>query len=124
MRSKLRETGTFRLIPRTLALIAVQRHTAASKSAKPSMRLQHGCFGGVPMVTPSNPPSKLAHTPSFRASLGQLPLLGLGTGFGFGFGLGFGPGHVPHALERVKKRMFRTRNSAIGVFLEAICQTN
>lgn len=122
LRSKLRETGTFRLIPRTLALIAVQRHTAASKSAKPSMRLQHGFFGGVPMVTPINPPSKLAHTPSFRASLGQLPLLG--CGFGFGFGLGFGPGHVPQALERVKKRMFRTRNSAIDVFLKAISQTN
>lgn len=77
------------------------------------------------MVTPINPPSKLAHTPNFRVSLGQVPLLGLGVGFGFGLGLGlgFGPGHVPHALERVKKRRFRTRNSTIDVFcLEAISQ--
>jgi len=43
--------GTLRLMPKTLALMAVQRQTAASTPASPWMRL--------------------AHTPSLRASLGQ-----------------------------------------------------
>ncbi|EYU30298.1 hypothetical protein MIMGU_mgv1a017316mg [Erythranthe guttata] len=71
LRSKLSERGTFRFIPRTFALMAVQRQTAASRSANPAMRLQHGVFGGVPIVRPINPPSKLVHTPSFRVSFGQ-----------------------------------------------------
>lgn len=83
------------------------------------------------MVRPSNPPSKLAHTPSFSVSLGQVPPLGLGViGFGFGFGLGFGfgfgfaPGHVPHASERVKNRRLRAKKSASEVFfLEAMIST-
>lgn len=66
-----------------LALIAVQRQTAASRSAKPWMRLQQGVFGGVPTTRCTKPLSKLAHTPSFRVSLGQV---GLDVG---GFGLGF-----------------------------------
>ncbi|KAL6986047.1 hypothetical protein U1Q18_019414 [Sarracenia purpurea var. burkii] len=35
-------------IPKTLALMAVQRQTAAARSASPSIREQQGLFGGVP----------------------------------------------------------------------------
>lgn len=72
-------------------------------------------------------PSKSAHTPNFRASLGQVCLGGLGVGeygggghagggggFGFGFG-GFGFGQSPHALTRVKKIRFRARKRARNV---------
>ncbi|KAA3475848.1 transmembrane protein [Gossypium australe] len=84
LRSKLRETGMLRLMPKTLALIAVQRQTAASRSTRPSRREQHGITGGEPM-TGLTKPSTLAHTPNLRASLGHLPcedgVLGLGFGF-------------------------------------------
>nr|GEU51454.1 RNA-directed DNA polymerase, eukaryota [Tanacetum cinerariifolium] len=82
LRSKLRETGTLRLIPKTLALMAVHRQTAASMSARPWIRVQHGLTGGEPSTTPSNPPSKSAHTPSFKMSLGQVAIPGFGVGAG------------------------------------------
>ena len=126
LRSKLRERGTLRLMPKTLALIAVQRQTAASRSARPWMREQHGVFGGVPITTPSRAPSKLAQTPNFKASLGQVAVvgLGLGVGFGFGFGLGLGGlGQVPHEETRAKKRMLTKRKRANEAeLLEAISQ--
>lgn len=107
-----------RLMPRMFALIAVQRQTAASRSARPWMRVQHGATGGVPIVTLSNPCNTLAQIPSFRASLGHFPVFGLGLGLGFGFGLGFGVGQPPpHALENVKKRMFTRRKRAIAEVL-------
>nr|GMC94379.1 transmembrane protein [Ipomoea batatas] len=53
--------------------MAVQRQTAASRSDNPAIKLQHGNVGGVPTTTPTNPPSKFAHTPNFKASLGHLP---------------------------------------------------
>ncbi|KAI3711026.1 hypothetical protein L2E82_40828 [Cichorium intybus] len=84
LRSKLRDSGTFRLIPRTFALIAEQRQTAASRSTRPSMRLQHGLTGGFPTTRPSRLPRTLAHTPSLRVSLGHVPV----DGFGFGVGPG------------------------------------
>lgn len=147
LRIKLRETGTFKLMPKILALMAVQRQTAASRSANPWMRLQHGLVDGVPMVTPINPPSKSAHTPNFRVSLGHVALLGgVGVGGAFGVGVGgvfgvfggggghgvaflggggggFGLGGVgqSHALERVKITRFITKKKAIDVvFLQAI----
>lgn len=63
-------------MPKTLALRAVQRQTAASRSARPWMRGQHGFFGGVPTTRCSKSFSKLAQTPSFRVSLGQVALAG------------------------------------------------
>ncbi|KAL1201701.1 hypothetical protein V5N11_006242 [Cardamine amara subsp. amara] len=63
--------GRLRLMPRTLALRAVQRQTAASRSTKPSMRLQQGVMGGVPRVTSFNKLSALTQTPS----LGQVPVV-------------------------------------------------
>ena len=93
LRSKLSETGILRFIPSKLALMAVQRQMAASRSARPFKRVQQGAVGGVPMTTPTNPPSKFAQTPNLRVSLGHLPLeAGVGVGFGFGFGFGFGLG--------------------------------
>lgn len=72
-----------------LALIAVQRQTAASRSASPSMRLQQGVFGGVPTTRCNKSFSKLAHTPSLSVSFGQVAAAGDGLGvFGGGGGQG------------------------------------
>ena len=121
LRSKLREIGILRLIPKMLALMAVQRQTAASRSKRPWMREQQGCTGGVPMVTLSKPPSRLAHTPNLRASLGHLPPPLDGEGVGFGFGLG--EEHEPQALTREKKRMLSAKKRASDADLfEAISQ--
>ncbi|KAI9174967.1 hypothetical protein LWI28_025444 [Acer negundo] len=115
-KSKLSEMGMLRLIPKMLALMAVQRQTAASRSRRPWMTLQHGVTGGEPMVTFSKEPSTSAHTPNLRASLGQEAEDGVGVGFGFGFGFGFGvglgEGQDPQALTRVKKRMLTAKKRA------------
>ncbi|WRX18417.1 hypothetical protein QQP08_010904 [Theobroma cacao] len=86
--SRLNEMGMLMLMPRTLALMAVQRHTAASRSTSPDSTEQQGVSGGFPTTPPIVPFSNLAQTPSFRASLGQLFVGGEGVGLGFGFGLG------------------------------------
>jgi len=67
---RLSVTGTFKLIPRTLALIAVQRQTAASKSAKPWINVQHLLEAGLPTITLTSPRTS-AQTPSFNVSLGH-----------------------------------------------------
>ncbi|KAG6427730.1 hypothetical protein SASPL_111977 [Salvia splendens] len=72
--------GRLMLRPKMLALITVQRHTAASRSASPWIRVQHGVTGGVPMVTLRRFPSRLAHMPNFRASLGHDALPGCWLG--------------------------------------------
>ncbi|KAG9141169.1 hypothetical protein Leryth_001656 [Lithospermum erythrorhizon] len=59
-------------MPKTLALMAVQRQTAASRSARPPMRVQHGLFAGVPTTRFNKSFNKLAHTPSFNASIGHV----------------------------------------------------
>nr|KYP55341.1 hypothetical protein KK1_001552 [Cajanus cajan]KYP55360.1 hypothetical protein KK1_001571 [Cajanus cajan] len=118
--NKLNLTGTLRLMPNTLALRAVQRHTAASRSARPSMREQHGVFGGFPRFTFTKP-SRLAHTPNLRVSLGQVPDFvegGFGTGGCFGT-FGGGLHGTYDELTTVKKRMLRDKRSAA---LEAISQ--
>uniref|UniRef100_A0A0E0F0T9 Uncharacterized protein n=1 Tax=Oryza meridionalis TaxID=40149 RepID=A0A0E0F0T9_9ORYZ len=69
---RLRSTGRLRLMPSTLALTAVQRQTAASRSAIPCSSEQHS-LGSAPILTPTSPLSTLAHTLSFRASMGQWP---------------------------------------------------
>ncbi|KAL4326151.1 hypothetical protein GQ457_11G022810 [Hibiscus cannabinus] len=95
-------------MPKTLALIAVQRQAAASRSARPWRREQHGRTGGEPMVALTKP-STWAHTPSLRASLGHLPA---GDGEGVGFGFGLGEGQEPQALTRQKKRMLTAKKRA------------
>lgn len=71
-RSKLKDTGMLRLSPKILALIAVHRQIAASRSTRPCRRLQQGLVAGDPTMTFTSP-SKSAHTLSLRASLGHLP---------------------------------------------------
>lgn len=149
LRSKLKDRGMLRLMPKTFALMAVQRQTAASRSRRPWIREQQGVTGGVPMTSPNKPLSKLAHTPSFRASLGHVavegvgvagvpgvgvagvpgvgvtgPGVGFGVGFGFGFGFGLGlGGQVPHAEVKAKKRRLIERKRASDAdALEAISQ--
>ena len=65
--------------------MAVQRQTAASRSARPPMRLQQGVLGGVPTTRCIKSFNKLAHTPNLRASLGQVGLVD--GGFMGGVGL-------------------------------------
>ncbi|VYS63552.1 unnamed protein product [Arabidopsis thaliana] len=113
LRSKLRLMGRVRLMPRTLALRAVQRQIAASRSTKPSIRLQHGVTGGVPGVKPFNKLSALTQTPTFKASLGQVPVVGVGLGFCLlCFPGGGGQLVLRVAVVRVKKRMLKRRRSA------------
>ncbi|KAA8522251.1 hypothetical protein F0562_012924 [Nyssa sinensis] len=119
--SRLSEMGMLRLMPRMLAFKAVQRQTAASRSMSPPSKEQQGASGGVPTTAPTVPLSTFAHTPSFRASLGQLPVEGGGVGLGFGVGFG-GLGGL-HALTRVKKRMLtRRKRAADEQLLESISQ--
>ncbi|RAL52225.1 hypothetical protein DM860_016074 [Cuscuta australis] len=74
LRTRLRESGRFRFRPSRLARMAVHRHAAASRSGRPEINVQHGTVGGgLPITTPTIPPNKFAHTPSFKASLGQRP---------------------------------------------------
>ncbi|KAL3849089.1 hypothetical protein ACJIZ3_010971 [Penstemon smallii] len=68
-RSRLSESGTLRLMPNTLALIAVHRHTAASRSTKFPISEQHGVVGGVPITSCTKSFNKLAHTPNFKVSI-------------------------------------------------------
>ena len=75
------------------------------------------------MVTLSKPPSRSAHTPNLRASLGHLPPPD-GDGEGVGFGFGLGEGQESQALTREKKRMLSAKKRASDAdFFEAISQT-
>ncbi|CAN1185990.1 hypothetical protein LINPERHAP2_LOCUS37883 [Linum perenne] len=95
LRSKLRDTGILRLVPRILALMAVQRQTAASRSASPLIKLQQGLADVLPILILSKLLSTLPHTPNLSASMGQFPFEepGVGVGLGVvGVGVGFGLG--------------------------------
>ncbi|CAN6980412.1 unnamed protein product, partial [Brassica oleracea var. botrytis] len=109
LRSKLRLIGRLMLMPRMLALSAVQRQTAASRSTKPAIRLQHGLTGGAPNVT-FNKLSAFTQTPSFTVSFGHVWIAGA---VGVGLGL-YGPGGQPEraASVRAKKSMFKARKMA------------
>ncbi|KAK9052314.1 hypothetical protein SSX86_028943 [Deinandra increscens subsp. villosa] len=56
--------------------MAVQRQTAASRSASPPMRLQHSVFGVLPMTRLRRPLSTLAHAPNLSVSIGHVSLGG------------------------------------------------
>ncbi|CDP16135.1 unnamed protein product [Coffea canephora] len=66
-----RESGRLRWMPKTLNFRAVQKQTAASRSARPSMREQQGLVTGDPPKIPITL-SRLAHMPNFKASFGQV----------------------------------------------------
>ena len=110
-------------MPRMLALMAVQRQAATSRSRSPSSKEQQGVTGGVPTTAPTVPLSSLAQTPSLRASLGQLPLEGVDGVLGVGVGLGGEQGLL--ALTRAKKRRLMERKRAADEEpLESISQTS
>ncbi|GAA0167750.1 hypothetical protein LIER_22613 [Lithospermum erythrorhizon] len=103
-------------MPKTLALMAVQRQTAASRSARPPRRVQHGVFDCEPTTTLTKPPNKSAHTPSFNASFGHVGFEGdVGEGVvGVGDGVvGVGDGVVGVPLEGVG-------GGLVGVPLEGV----
>lgn len=121
---RLISTGTFSLMPKTLALIAVQRQSAASRSTNPSIREQHGTTGGLPTLALIKL-STSAHTPSLSALIGQvvpppeeggLGALGAGGGghgAGGGGDLGTGVEQVLQHVANVKKRRLRARKRAM-----------
>ncbi|KAM0880543.1 hypothetical protein ACQ4PT_033493 [Festuca glaucescens] len=68
--------------PRTLALTAVQRQTAASRSTNPCNSGQHSSCAGTPTLRPSRPPRTFVHTLSLSTSMEHCPpppLYGGGT---------------------------------------------
>ncbi|GAV89042.1 hypothetical protein CFOL_v3_32463, partial [Cephalotus follicularis] len=75
---KLSAIGTFSLVTKTLALIAVQRQTPTSRSRSPSRRGQHCLFSRGMVITGIE--SSLTHTSNLRKFLGHE----LEDGFGFG----------------------------------------
>jgi hypothetical protein len=113
LRMRLRSTGRLSLIPRTSPLMAVQRHTAASRSTSPFSNGQHGSVGGTPTLALISPRT-LAHTPSLSASRGHLPNeAGVGVGVGVDGVDGVGVGQLPpQALTMANTTRFTARNSA------------
>lgn len=69
----------------------MQRQTAASRSTRPSMRLQHLAFSFSPTKI-FNKFNTFAHACSFKVSLGQLPCGSDGGGGGGGGDLTMGGG--------------------------------
>ena len=110
--------------PSTLALMAVQRQTAASKSARPLRRLQHGSAGTLP-ASPLTRPSTLTHTPNLSAFTGHLPLddgggVEGGGGGGTAGGVG-GVGQLPQALATVnKRRLSAKKRTALDAMVYAL----
>lgn len=109
--------GTLRWMPSTLALSAVHRQTAASRSTRPSRRLQHsdGCFGNLPTPTVIRPLSTLAQADSLSVSTGHLPTAGLGVGLGLG-----GVGHWLAAVSEKKRRLTAKKREAEAEALDAM----
>ncbi|CAN1325236.1 hypothetical protein LINPERPRIM_LOCUS33437 [Linum perenne] len=64
--SKLSATGTVTLMLRTLALMTVHRHNAASKSTNPWSTAQHLLEGGCPTTPYASPPRRSTHAASFK----------------------------------------------------------
>ncbi|GJR33503.1 hypothetical protein Tco_1209187 [Tanacetum coccineum] len=109
--SKLSDIGILMLIPRILAFKAVQRQTAASRSRRPPRAEQQGWSGGFPRTVPTESLSNLAHIPSFKASLGQLPL----GAIGFSTAGTAGVWQVKHACVATKKRRLVARKRVLDL---------
>jgi len=114
LRRRVRSTGTLRLMPRMLALMAVQRQTAASRSTRPSSSGQHwSFFGGMLSFSRF---STLAHTSSFSAFIGHDPPPPPEGGDGGGTTGGVGQyGVQPCTRARAVERMVRARNWEISL---------
>ncbi|KAI4380968.1 hypothetical protein MLD38_007093 [Melastoma candidum] len=122
----LSDTGMSRLIPSMLALMAMHRQSATSRSTSPPSNAQQGLVGGVPMTTLTSPRTS-AHAASFRVSMGHLAgVTGVGTGtagVGHGVGLGLGGGgrvQVLQALETAERKSIERRKTAVETVLDAI----
>ena len=125
LRRSTRSTGTLSLMPRTLALMAVQRQTAASRSASPLSRGQQSSLAGTPRLSFSRF-STLAHAFSFSVLIEQGPLPppvvgGVGTGMtgggmaigGVGTGMaGVLPQYDPQPCAAAMRTRFRARKRA------------
>ncbi|KAF8693348.1 hypothetical protein HU200_038737 [Digitaria exilis] len=104
--------GTLRLMPRMLALMAVQRHTAASKSTSPCSSGQHWLLPETGRLSFSRF-STLAHTSSFNALIGHDPPPdGVGTTGGGGTTGGVGQYGAQPRTATAKVRMDRARKRA------------
>uniref|UniRef100_A0A6N2KCG4 Uncharacterized protein n=1 Tax=Salix viminalis TaxID=40686 RepID=A0A6N2KCG4_SALVM len=90
--------GIIRLMLRSLALMVVQRHIAASKSTRPSSTGQHSSLALLPIPMWTSPPNTSTHAPNLRVSMGQVSCFGGGsiggTGMIGGVTGGFGGGRI------------------------------
>nr|AFK41124.1 unknown [Lotus japonicus] len=85
--------GMMILMLRSLALMVVQRHTAASKSTSPASTGQQVCLALPPIPMCIRPPKRSTHAPSFKVSIGHVGCAGGGDGTtGGGGGLGVSVG--------------------------------
>ncbi|KAL8114445.1 hypothetical protein AgCh_021340 [Apium graveolens] len=113
LRTRLSAIGRLRLVrPKMLALMAVQRQSAASRLTRPSRRAQHGSVGGAPMTTFFTKLSTSAHTPNLRAFIVHFPAGATGVTGG-----GLVPGQVLHELAKEKNRMLSVKNRTRETFL-------
>ena len=121
--SKVRAIGILTLItPSTLALIAVHKHNAASRSARPAISVQHSLLGGVPITSWTNP-NQLPQTPNLSVSSGHLEGF-FGTEGGDGVVLGGGQGTTLWDETQVKNKMLiKTKRAAALQPLNAIVFT-
>lgn len=91
--STSRAIGIIRLIFKSLSLMVVQRHNAASKSSSPCSTGQQASFALLPIPMCTRPPNTSTHAPSLRVSMGQV--CDGGGGYGLTFGGGGGGHGVP-----------------------------
>jgi hypothetical protein len=130
--------GMTRLRPSALALMAVQRQSAASRSATPCSSGQHFSLGLAPTTACTSPLSASTHASSFSVLSGHLPVGdgdgvyggagfgvdgggGQGTSVGFGGGGGFGQYGQAAAGASCATRTatMRSREGAMRLFLAA-----
>jgi len=77
-----RVMGIIRLMLRSLALMTMQRHEAASKSTRPSSIGQHSSLAPLPVRIWTSPPNTSTHAPNLRVLMGQVSCFGGGSGGG------------------------------------------
>ncbi|KAF8648045.1 hypothetical protein HU200_065082 [Digitaria exilis] len=107
--------SALRLMPRTLALMAVRRQMAASRSTSPCRSGQHWSFPTGRLSFRRF--STLAHTLSFSASIGHEPLLdgGVGTAGGLGATGGVGVGQLGSQLSTTPAAKQRTARNTTSL---------
>ncbi|CAN1748100.1 hypothetical protein LINPERHAP1_LOCUS3305 [Linum perenne] len=99
--------------------MAVQMHTAASRSTSPLIKLQQGFTGGFPILSFNNEASTSAQIPNFSTSIGHFPPPD-GVGVGVGFGLGVGQPQPQAETMEKKRRLSARKRARVELVLEAI----